>query len=345
MRVAVLGVQTPFARGGAEILREGLRREIAARGHAVDVVTLPFNDVDRTSLLGSCAAWRSLSLEELPDGPVELVVATKFPSYWLRHPRKVVWLVHQYRGIYDLAGTSYSSLSADRLPDAAVREALFDLDRRAFGECRRVFAISKTVAARLKDFCGIDSRVLYPPPRFAGRIGQRTDEGFVLAVGRLERNKRLDLLIEALALVHRPLRARIVGGGSQGPHLRFLAERFGVADRIDFLGEIDDEALLREYAACRAVWFAPLDEDYGYVTLEAFEARKPVVAATDSGGVLEFVEDEATGLVARPDPRAMAEALDRLAGDPGLARRLGEAGHERTRGIAWEGVVEALLEE
>jgi glycosyltransferase involved in cell wall biosynthesis len=96
-------------------------------------------------------------------------------------------------------------------------------------------------------------------------------------------------------------------------------------------------------AAARGILFAPFQEDYGYVTLEAFLSRKPVVTASDSGGPLEFVQDGVNGFVRDPAPEAVAEAVARLAADAALARRLGDSGYERARLITWEGVVERLL--
>ena len=99
------------------------------------------------------------------------------------------------------------------------------------------------------------------------------------------------------------------------------------------------------YARCACVFYAPWDEDYGLVTLEAFHSGKPVVTTDDSGGVLEFVKDGETGLVTRPDPLAVAESLARLLGtNPGprprgerptvhRRRALGERDHEPHRGL------------
>ena len=75
-----------------------------------------------------------------------------------------------------------------------------------------------------------------------------------------------------------------------------------------FLGWVDDDTLIRLYAECFAVFYAPVDEDYGLATVEAFQAGKPVVTASDSGGVLEFVEDGVSGCVSAPNPALMAAA-------------------------------------
>jgi glycosyltransferase involved in cell wall biosynthesis len=97
------------------------------------------------------------------------------------------------------------------------------------------------------------------------------------------------------------------------------------------------------YAGALGILYAPFDEDYGYVTLEAFLAAKPVITAADSGGTLEFVRDGINGFVCAPDPPALAAAIDRIAGDRSLAERLGGAGQSLARTITWDGVIEQLL--
>ena len=96
-------------------------------------------------------------------------------------------------------------------------------------------------------------------------------------------------------------------------------------------------------AVGRAVYFAPFDEDYGYVTLEAFLSGKTVITTNDSGGPLEFVRDGANGLVCEPDPAALAVAMNQVAADRELAARLGDAGLQVARAITWDGVIEQLL--
>ena len=110
-----------------------------------------------------------------------------------------------------------------------------------------------------------------------------------------------------------------------------------------FLGQVDDAQIIELYASALAVIYAPYDEDYGYVTLEAFLARRPVVTATDSGGTLEFVESDVNGAVGEPTGEAIAEAINRLANDRRRAAALGDAGFERAREITWDGVIDALV--
>ncbi len=81
--------------------------------------------------------------------------------------------------------------------------------------------------------------------------------------------------------------------------------------------------MLNLYAHASAVFFGPLDEDYGYVTLEAMLSSKPVITCRDSGGPLEFVVNNETGYVTEPEPEEIAAALEKLMGDAALAKRWG----------------------
>ena len=101
----------------------------------------------------------------------------------------------------------------------------------------------------------------------------------------------------------------------------------------------------RRYANAIAVIYPPTDEDYGYITLEAMLASKPVITCTDSGGPLEFVSDRETGLIAEPTPEALAAAFDSLWENRRQAKTWGEAGRARyeSLNLSWETVVKKLL--
>ena len=342
-RVVLCAAHVPFVRGGAEVLYESLRDELVRRGHRAEIVALPFNWSSRGAILRSALAWRMLDLSDAAGERIDLVVATRFPSYAVRHPRKVVWLIHQFRQIYDLAGTPYSDFGV-RPEDGEVAEMIRGIDARALGEARARFAISRNVAERLKRYNGLDAEPLYPPPKLgdAYRSGEPGD--YVLTVGRLDAAKRFDLLVRAIAETRAPLRAVIAGEGPERERLAALAERLGVAGRVELPGRVDDARLVELYAGALAVFYAPFDEDYGYVTVEAFRSERPVVTCADSGGVLEFVTDGENGFVCAPgSARELAAACDRLAGDPALARRLGRAGRERVAEIGWDRVIDRLL--
>jgi glycosyltransferase involved in cell wall biosynthesis len=139
------------------------------------------------------------------------------------------------------------------------------------------------------------------------------------------------------------VRLIVAGEGPLRAALEAQAVRSGVADRVMFTGPVDEEELLNLYAGALAVAFPPYDEDYGYVTLEAFLAGKPVITTLDAGGPLEFVDHDVSGLVVTPHPEAIGAAISRLADNRAEAARLGDAGYERARAITWDGVVERLI--
>ncbi len=341
LTILVCEAQVPFVRGGAEALTRALVDQLRRAAHLVELVSVPFKWYPKPELMAHAAAWRLLDLSESCGRPIDLLIATKFPTYAARHPNKVVWLMHQYRAAYDLSGTEYADFDHREL-DTEVRERLRSFDRDMLAECTGVYTISATTSDRLQRYNGVASTPLYHPSPLAPRLHPGDDQGYFLSVGRLETVKRVELAIEGLARVKGDARLVVTGDGTFRHGLERRVDELDLRGRVSFLGTVSEEQLVALYAGARAVVFAPFDEDYGYVTLEAFAARRPVITAADSGGVLEFVDHEVSGLVAEPTPEAIGAAMTRLAEAPALAARLGEAGYDRTRDITWDGVVEAL---
>jgi glycosyltransferase involved in cell wall biosynthesis len=340
--VVVADVQVPFVTGGAELYVRSLVAELRRRGYEAECVSVPFSPQPRSELLSQAAAWRLLDLASSNGVPIDLLIATRFPSYFARHPRKVAWVTHQHRAAYELCGTEFSDFT-HAVEDIAIRQELMKLDRQMMGECRHVFANARNTANRLQKFNGVDAQPLYPPPPLAERLTPGPYGDYVVTVGRLETVKRPDLAIRAIAHAPGDVRLIVVGTGSQRTHLEQLARDLGVAPRVEFAGAIDDDALIELYAGALAVFYAPFDEDYGYVTLEAFLAHKPVITAVDSGGTLEFAVDEENAFVCAPEAEALGGAIRRLAADRALAARFGEAGFARARLVTWDGVVDRLV--
>ena len=124
---------------------------------------------------------------------------------------------------------------------------------------------------------------LYPPPHHLGRYRADAYGDYLFYAGRLDRLKRLDLAIDAMKRVRSGARLKIAGAGPLAEELRKQIAGLGVEDRVELLGFVSAEELVDLYAGCRAAYYAPLNEDYGYVTVEAFLSRKPVVTTTDAG--------------------------------------------------------------
>jgi glycosyltransferase involved in cell wall biosynthesis len=342
--VLVCAVQAPFIVGGAEILVSELRQNLERRGFRVDVANVPFKWYPVSELVRQALAWRLLDVSESNGTPVDLVIATKFPSYLVRHPGKVAWLFHQHREAYDLFGTPYCSFT-DSPEDEQVRAAIRTLDDATLAECRKIFTISRNVADRLERYNNLPGIPLYPPPHHQGRYRHEAYGDYLFYAGRLDRLKRLALAVDAMKRVRSGARLKIAGTGPLAEELRKQIVGLGVEDRVELLGFVSADELLALYAGCRAAYYAPLNEDYGYVTVEAFLSAKPVLTTTDAGGPLEFVTDGETGVVTAPEPEAIAAGIDRLwALPPPRLREMGEDGRARVAGITWDHVIDRLTE-
>ena len=340
--VLVCETQVPLVRGGAELLVRQLVSELRQRGIATDRVSLPFKWYPKEEILPHAAAWRMLDLSESNGRPIDLVVATKFPTYFARHPRKVCWLVHQHRAVYELCATEYSDFANEEI-DVGLRDRIMTLDERMLNECQGLYTISRTVSARLEKYNGLASTPLYHPPLLAAKLTPGPLGDYILSVARLERNKRVDLAVRAMAHLPSHLRLVVVGEGSHGPLIARVADDLGVRDRITFAGSVNDDDLVALYRDALCLVYVPYDEDYGLATLEGFLAGKPVVTARDSGGTLEFVRDGENGFVVEPAPEAIAEAVAYVDANRGRAASLGASGRDVATAISWDTVIERLL--
>jgi glycosyltransferase involved in cell wall biosynthesis len=344
MRVLVVTSGALFVRGGHLVIAEQTCAALRRAGHACEVLVTPQNRFGR-QLAAYAATWLT-DVGETADGhPVDQVISLRFPSYAVRHPRHVCWLNHRMREYYDLWDRFVRGLGRRGRFKERVRRTLYHaLDGRLLRRnVTLLLAQSRTIQDRLQRYGGIPSEVLYPPaPERAYRTEGYGD--FVFAVSRLHALKRLDLLVEAAARMREGgLRFRIAGEGPEAPRLQARIRELGLQARVELLGPVSDAQLVEEYARCRAVYFAPWNEDYGFVTLEAFSSAKAVLTASDSGGPPELVRDGDTGYVVDPDPEMLATRLDALASDPGLAEKMGQSALAAAREHTWERAVARLL--
>lgn len=341
-RVAVCTAQVPFMRGGAEVLVDALVSELKVRGYDPVLVQLPFKWYPIDGIMSHALAWRMVDLTESNGKSIDRVICTKFPSYGIRHTNKVTWLVHQHRQAYDLFGWELGDLR-DNEEGRKIRDAIVAYDTRTLGESRYTYAISDNVAKRLRQYNGLESTTLYPPPQLIGRYTCGASEGYILHVGRLDVLKRIGLLLDALALSESKVPCIIVGEGPQRGILESKAKELRIADRVKFVGFVDDDSVIQYYAHAAAVYYAPLDEDYGYATVEAMLSGKPVITTHDAGGVLEFVRDQETGLVGTSDPQSVAGMLDYAASHPEELAAYGRRAYKLVQGLSWDTTIAALM--
>jgi glycosyltransferase involved in cell wall biosynthesis len=343
-RILVVTSDVPFVAGGHRVIASELTKALVRKGHLAETVSTPSNRFGR-QFGAYLANWLTDVSEGGDGGPVDQVISLRYPSYAVRHPRHVCWLNHRMREYYDLWPALKRRISKMGVVKESVRRAFIHRADRYLltRNVRKLYAQSKTVAAGLKEFGDIPSEVLYPPPP-ERRYRTEAYEPFIFSVSRLHPLKRIDLLVKAMAKVKsKNLRAVIAGTGEEEENLKRLASELGVSSRIDFVGRIDDETLLFYYARCRGVFFAPFMEDYGFVTMEAFRSKKPVLTCLDGGGPAEVVSAGRSGYVLLPEPFQIAQQLDVWAENEDLARRMGEMGEADVRSVHWDACVERLL--
>ena len=343
-RVIVATASPPFAEGGHLVMARELVRALQECGHTATLLVTPQN---RFGQQGSAylAAWCTEVSVAHEERRVDQVISLRYPAYAVQHDRHVVWLNHRMREYYDLWDQFAATLSLRAsIKERARRAIVHRVDRHLLTKrVKRLFVISGTVQSRLQKWGGLQSEVLYPPPP----VRPYRNDGYgnyIFAVSRLTPLKRFDLLLRALAEpVAAGIRCVIAGEGGEMGALVRLRRQLDLEDRVALVGRIDELALLTHLAACRAVVFPTFNEDYGFVTVEAFASGKAVITCTDSGGPAELVRDGENGYVTDPASEALARAMRAVMEDRTLAVRLGEAGVADAARMTWAGAVDRLL--
>ena len=343
MKVLVLTTRVPFIHGGAEELRDHLVLNLRRRKIEAEAISLPFTWDPPSRLVDEMLVARMLEVQN-----ADRVIALKFPAYLTPHANKVVWLLHQYRQAYDLwdAGQSNIPVNAE---GESIRRSIMSADQQAFSDARAIYTVSPGVSERLKRYSGFDSTPLPAPINDPELFGHESDDGYIFAGGRVGNAKRQALLVRAL--VHAPGVRLVIAGppdrAVEGDELRALAQELGVEDRVTLdLRFLTREQLARLVNRASAVAYIPFDEDsVGYVTMEAFQARKPVITTTDSGGVLQIVRDGESGLVASPDPAAIGAVFVEIMRQEAKRRSMGNRGLELTeaRELTWDATIARLM--
>jgi len=343
MKIALASSYVPFINGGGRNIVEWLQTMLEEQGHHVERIYLPEVDVPDL-LFRQMMAYRWVDLEA-----ADRLICFRPQSHLIPHSNKVLWFIHHIRAFYDLWDSPYRGFPDDG-KHRGLRDALRQVDNAGLDEARAIFTNSKVVSSRLKKYNNIDSEVLYPPVFQSERFHRAQYSDEIVCICRLEHHKRQHLLVEAMQYVQSPVRLRLSGAsaGSEYPlHLKERIVALGISDRVVLDDRwISEEEKVHQLAHCLAAAYLPVDEDsYGYPSVEASHAEKPILTTTDSGGVLELVDDGVNGYVAEPDPKALAEAMDRLYLERDKTIRMGRNALKRldVLNISWDHVLDRLL--
>jgi len=348
MKVLIATSGAPFIRGGAEILAESLCDAVNAAGHEAEIVTLPFESWPPSRIPEQMLACRLLDVTESCGQTIDRVIALKFPAYLIPHPYKVIWMLHQHRTAYELWDHPVAGDLIQHPDGPMVREAIRQADRTLLPEAKAIYTLSRNVSGRLGRFTGIEAEPLYNPPAHAALYHPGPAGDYLFFPSRITPVKRQWLVIRALGLCREPVEVYFAGEAdnpAQQAECTRAERELNLTGRVTWLGLVSEEQKREHYAHSLGVVFPPLDEDYGYVTLEAMLSSKPVITCADSGGPLEFVVHNETGLIADPSSESLATAMDALWADRRHAATMGEVGRQRYQDlkISWNNVVEKLL--
>ena len=308
MKVLIVNNMAPFVWGGAEELAVNLEKNLILAGHQAEVLRLPFQWEPASRIPSQMLMVRAMELIN-----VDHVIALKFPAYLIRHPKKTLWLLHQYRQAYDLFDVGQTNLPAGE-PGEQLRTVIRNADNESFRESRHIFTNSEVTRQRLAKYNGFDSTVLLPPINDPDLFSGGSAGDYIFAGGRINNMKRQYLLLEAMRHAS-PQTRLIIAGPPDAPEdaarLVNAVERLGLANRVKLDLRFLPRTTYADYVkGAAAVAYLPYDEDsLGYVTMEAALAGKALITVSDSGGILGLVKHGETGWVAKPEAAALAAAL------------------------------------
>lgn len=363
-KILVLGKYYPPHPGGIEEFVRGMF-ELAHDRYDVTVLVHNSNATNRVQRSGRSMVKHVATWGVLASQPISPRMALEI----LLHPAD---LIHLHAP--NVQATLFVALLRPRTPVVVTHHAdivgfglagrlAVALYRRVLKRARMVTVLSLRNRALARDLEGVDVPCVALPVALdeedfripdttralatAIRANRPAHSVTFIFVGRLVPYKGLHVLVEALSYTQPNLQVVIVGDGPQRPEIERQARLLGVSDRIRFMGKVDHDTKLAALCAADAFVLPSVTtaEAFGIVQVEAQLCRLPIIATRLASGVTDVTRDGETGLLVEPgDALGLAEAMDRLAADPALRRRLGEAGSARARAHYTKTAVRCSLE-
>ncbi len=343
MKVLVATSDVPFVEGGHLIIAKELVSAINEYGFNAELLLTPQNRFSK--IFQAYLSTRLIDVEEDGlGGKIDKLISFRYPSYALKHPNHTVWINHRMREYYDMWENFYPLLGKKaKIKEKLKKILIHKIDNFFLKRVNKIYSQSENIKKRLEKWGNMKSEVLYPPPPKreykAGKYGKT-----IFTVSRLVKHKRVDLIVRALSFVKdKEIKLIIAGDGPEINNLRALTKELKIEKRVNFLGKISDKQLIKLYSEAGAVYYAPYNEDYGFVTVEAFSSGKAIITTEDSGGVAELTQKSKAGIITKPTPDNLAEGINSLFSEKNKLIRLGETGKKWVSQLSWTDTVEKLI--
>jgi glycosyltransferase involved in cell wall biosynthesis len=350
MKIAIVNAMVPFIYGGAEFHVKSLNDKLIEFGYDAQIIRFPFSWWPVNNIIDGIMAARLTKLDN-----IDMMIGFKFPTYLIPHENKKVWLIHQFRQAYDLEGTEHDffTLHGSYTPDKhaqEIKQTIINVDNYYLKQLEgKIFTNSYITYDRLKKFNGIESEVLFPPLVNEEMFYYEKTGDYIFYPSRVDHLKRQYLAVEAMQYTKSKVKLLLAGKGgckNDEDEIFQLIEKYNISDKVTYRNRfISEKEKYDFYASCLGVAFIPHNEDYGYITAEAFKSSKPVITCFDSGCPALIVQHEQSGYIVNPTAQELAAAMDMLYENSKYAVEMGQNAKERLKelNINWETVITRLV--
>ncbi len=343
MKILIVSTQLPFVSGGAEIQEKNLKKALIENGFEAEITKIGFTG---NRIKDQILASRLLDFTSSAGSDIDRVIGLKFPAYYVKHHNKVLWILHQLNNVYDYWGTKYQGIPSNSTGER-LREIIINCDNQFLPEAKKIYTVSKNVSKKLKKFNNIESVPLYHPPDDAEKFYEGTFDDYFFIPSRIAKQKRQDLIVKAMNYTKTNVKMVLAGRPdniNEIENLKEIIEKNNLQSKVTLLENVSGQKKFDLYANSLGTVFVPFEESYGYVTLESFYSKKPVITTNDSGGPLEFVNHKENGYIVSPEPKEIAFYMDELYRDKNKAKKLGTNGFNKINSLqlSWDTVVKEL---
>jgi glycosyltransferase involved in cell wall biosynthesis len=305
MKILVAHVIQPGFSGGAEYLVKNLLIELRVRGHEVEYVEFPLNLSSLSNIPLLCHAFEKIEIQN-----ADLVICTKFPATLIKHKNKVIWLIHHFKNIDPEVFDRLNSIDNNYLHDFIVNKQV-----KAIKESSKSFVISSHIQNQIIDKLGVKIDVLRTPVSVNQTKSQAFDGNYIFCGGRINSQKRQDLLIKALSLSKQDYKLQIIGLSEDQNYFSYLVsliKQHKLQDRVllenRFLNDLEFKNLIDFSSLCV---YIPYNEDnFSIFAGMACLSNKLVITASDSGEVATFISQVDSRLVSENNPTDLSRKLD-----------------------------------